>query len=172
MSILMAIFGILLIVAGIFCAITPVATFMATGYFIAIILIIRGIAGIINAFRFRIYGWNLIAGILATVLGILAITRPGGIEIIDSVLIYLLGLWFIFRGCVSVYLSIKVRKLPINNGWSLALIVGVLGIILGVYSLIHPMVSAIAIGLLISLYFIEQGMDIITISRITRRFER
>ena len=172
MSILMSILGILLIVLGIYCAFTPAATFMATGYFIAIVLIISGVAGIINAFRFKVFGWNLIAGILAAALGILALTRPGGTEIIDGFLIYLLGIWFIFRGCVSVYLSLKARKLPINNGWSLALITGVLGIILGFYSLIHPMVSAIAIGLLIAMYFIEQGMDIIAISRIIRRFER
>lgn len=171
MSILMSILGILLIILGIICAATPVATFMASGYFIAIVLIVSGVAGIINAFHFKIYGWNLVVSILAAVLGILAISRPGGTEIIDSILIYLLGLWFIFRGCVSVYLSLKARKLPINNGWGLALVVGVLGIILGIYSLIHPMVPAIAIGLLIALFFIEQGMDIITISRISRRFE-
>ncbi len=172
MSILMALLGILLIILGICCAVTPVATFMATGYFIAFVLIISGIAAVINAFRFRVYGWNLIAGILAVVLGILALTRPGGTEIIDNILIYLLGFWFIFRGCVSVYLSLKARKMPINNGWGLALLVGILGIFLGVYSLIHPIVPAITIGLLIALYFIEQGLDIITISRITRRFER
>lgn len=172
MSILMSVLGILLIIFGICCAFTPVATFMATGYFIAVVLIISGVASIINAFRFRIYGWNLIAGILAAVLGILAITRPGGTEIIDNILIVLLGIWFIFRGCVSVYLALKVRRLPVNNGWGLALIVGVLGIVLGIYSLIHPMVPAIAIGLLIALYFIEQGMDIITVSRIARRFDR
>ena len=172
MSILMSILGILLILLGIGCAVTPVATFMATGYFIAIVLIASGIAGFINAFYFKNYGWNLVASILAVVLGVLAVTRPGGIEIIDGILIYLLGLWFIFRGCVSVYISLKARKLPIGSSWVPALIVGLLGILLGIYSLIHPMVPSIAIGLLIALYLIEQGLDIITVGRISRRFER
>lgn len=171
MTILMSILGILLIILGIFCAITPAATFMATGYVIAIILIVSGIAGIINAFYFRFYGWNLVVSILAAVLGVLAITRPGGTEIIDGLLIYLIGLWFILRGCVSVYLAFKVRKLPVNSDWWMPLVVGILGILIGIYSLVHPMVPSIAIGLLIALYLIEQGMDIITVSWIARRFE-
>ena len=100
----------------------------------------------------------------------LAVTRPGGIEAIDNMLAYLLAFWFILRGCISVYLSLKLKKLRVSANWILGLIIGVLGIALGVYSLIHPVVPAMTIGLLIALYFIEQGLDVITMGRVARSF--
>ena len=172
MFILTTILGILLIVLGICCALTPLATFVAAGHLIAIVVIVSGAAGIITAFCLKEYGWNLIVSILAIVLGILAIARPGGIKIIDNLLIYLLGIWLILRGGVSAYLSFKTQKLPTRNKWGLGLIVGILGIVLGVYALIHPLFSAITIGLLVALCFIEQGIDVITFSRMNRKLQK
>lgn len=170
MSLLLSVTGILLILLGVCCAVTPLAAFAASGYFIAFALISGGIAGIITSVYFKTFGWNLIISILAAALGVLAVTRPGGIEAIDNMLACLLGLWFILRGCISVYLSLKVKKLSVSLAWLPALIVGVLGIFLGVYSLIHPVVPAVTIGLLIAMYYIEQGLDIITMGRIARAF--
>ena len=170
MSMILSILGILLILLGVCCAFTPLTAFMATGYFIAFVLISAGVAGIITSIYYKIFGWNLIISILAAALGALAVTRPGGIEAIDNMLAYLLAFWFILRGCISVYLSLKLKKLRVSANWILGLIIGVLGIALGVYSLIHPVVPAMTIGLLIALCFIEQGLDVITMGRVARSF--
>lgn len=171
MAILMTILGVLLIICGVCCAFTPMATLVAAGYFIAIVLIVSGVAGIYSGFKFKLYGLNFVVSILAVILGVVALVRPGGVEAIDKVLIYLLAIWLLIRGCSSVALSLRVRKLHLGNDWIWGLIIGILGIVLGVYSFIHPAVPAIAIGLLIALYFIEEGIDIIAMSRVAKALE-
>lgn len=168
MSVLLLILGILMIILGISCAVTPLATLAAAGYFIAVVLIVSGISGIITGFQFKVYGMNFVVSILALILGVLAVVRPGGIETIDTILIYLFAAWLLVRGISSVSLSLKLRKLDISNDWILGLITGILGIVLGIYSFIHPSVPAVAIGLLIAFYFIEEGIDIIAISRVVK----
>ena len=168
MSILMMILGILLIICGVCCAFTPLATLAAAGYFIAIVLIVSGVCGIIVGVKFKVFGLNFAVSILAVVLGVIAVARPGGIETIDKVLIYLFAIWLLARGCSSVALSLKARKLPFGNEWIWGLIIGIVSIVLGIYSFIHPVVPAIAIGLLIAFYFIEEGIDIIAMSRVVK----
>ena len=171
MAILMVILGVLLIILGLCCAFTPIATLAAAGYFIAVILIVSGVSGICAGVRFRCYGINFAVSILAVVLGMVALFRPGGIEAIDKVLIFLFAVWLLIRGCSSVALSLRVRKLRLGNDWIWGLIIGILGIILGVYSLINPSVPAVAIGWLIALYFIAEGIDIIAMSRVVKELE-
>lgn len=168
MSILMMILGILLIICGVCCAFTPLATLAAAGYFIAIVLIVSGVCGIIAGAKFKVFGLNFAASILAVVLGMVALFIPGGIESIDKVLIILFAIWLLVRGCASVAMSLKLRKLHLGNDWIWGLIIGILGIVLGIYSFIHPVVPAIAIGLLIAFYFIEEGIDIIAMSRVVK----
>jgi uncharacterized membrane protein HdeD (DUF308 family) len=168
MSALMLILGILLIILGFCCAMTPLATLLAAGYFIAIVLIVSGISGIITGFRYKFYGANFIVSILALILGVLALVRPGGIETVDNILIYLFAAWLLIRGATSVTLSLRLKKLYVSNDWIFGLIIGILGVVLGVYSFIHPSVSAIAIGYLIAFYFIEQGIDVIVMSRVVK----
>ena len=168
MSIIMMILGILLIICGVCCAFTPLATLAAAGYFIAVVLVVSGVSGIITGVRFRLYGINFIVSILAVVLGVFALVRPGGVETIDRVLIYLFAAWLLVRGCTSIALSLRARKLHLGNGWIWGLIIGILGIVLGIYSFVHPVLSAIAIGLLIAFYFIEEGIDIIVMSRVAK----
>lgn len=168
MSVLMVILGVLLIICGVCCAFTPLVTLAAAGYFIAIVLIVSGVSGIITGVRLRFYGLNFAVSILAIVLGVLALVRPGGIEAIDKVLIYLFAIWLLVRGCTTFALSLRLRKLNINHDWIWGMVIGILSIILGIYSFIHPAVSAVAIGLLIAFYFIEEGIDVIATSRVVK----
>lgn len=172
MSVLLLILGILLIVLGFLCAMTPVATLVAAGYLIAAVLIISGISGIITSFMFKVYGLNFAVSILAVALGVLALVRPGGIETIDKVLIYLFAAWLLFRGATSISLSLNLKKLGSGKEWILGLITGILAVALGIYSFIHPTVPAIAIGLLIAFYFIEEGIDTIAVSRVVKQVSK
>jgi uncharacterized membrane protein HdeD (DUF308 family) len=45
----------------------------------------------------------------------------------------------------------------------LSIVLGVVAIILGIYSIAHPAVLAVSLGILISFYFIESGIDMILI---------
>lgn len=168
MGILMMILGVLLIVLGICCAVTPLTTLVAAGYFIAVVLIASGVSGIIAGLKYKLYGSNLIVSILALVLGIMALVKPGGIQTIDSILIYLFAAWLVLKGISSISLSLKLKKLELGNDWIWGLVIGILGILLGIYSFIHPSVPAITIGLLIAFYFIETGIDTIAMGRVVK----
>lgn len=168
MGILMMILGVLLIVLGICCAVTPLTTLVAAGYFIAAVLIVSGVSGIIAGLKYKLYGSNLIVSILALVLGVIALVKPGGIQTIDTILIYLFAAWLVLRGISSISLSLQLKKLELGNDWILGLIIGILGIALGIYSFVHPSVPAITIGLLIAFYFIETGIDTIAMGRVVK----
>ena len=172
MSVLLLILGILLIVLGVLCAMTPMATLVAAGYLIAAVLIISGISGIITSFMYKVYGVNFVVNILAVVLGVLAMVRPGGIQTIDNILIYLFAAWLLFRGATTISLSLNLKKLGSGSEWILGLITGILAVALGIYSFIHPTVPAIAIGLLIAFYFIEEGIDTIAVSRVVKKVSK
>ena len=43
------------------------------------------------------------------------------------------------------------------------MIAGILGVIAGVYSFAHPVLTAVTAGVLIGLYFIEVGIDMIAL---------
>ena len=162
MFILSIIAGVLLIIGGVACLFHPGATFLQTGYLLAILMLIYGVVGIINVIRKRADVIELIMDIPAVVIGIIAIIRPGTTLVLDGMMVYLVAAWFVIQGVVSIYLSIKVRR--IQSGWIWGLILGILGLVLGIYSFIHPMVSALTIGMLVGFYLIEAGLNLIVVS--------
>ena len=159
MIVLSVIVGIILMLGGISCLFSPAATFFSTGYFIAILMLVYGIVGIINVIRKRALPITLIADILAIIVGIFAIFRPMNTLVIDAILAYLVAAWFVIHGAISIYASIMVRKTA--NGWYWGLIMGIIGLLVGIYSFFHPMVSALMIGILIGIYLMEAGLSMI-----------
>ena len=161
MTVLSIILGVLLIFGGISCLFTPLATFLSTGYFLAILLLVYGIMGLVKAFRKRAAVLEGVVSVLAILVGLFAIFRPGSQEVFDAVLLVLLACWFLIQGVVSVVISIRTR--PVNRYWVLTLIAGILGIVLGLYSFAHPMAAALTAGYLIGFYFLQAGFDLITL---------
>lgn len=162
MVVLSIIVGILLMMGGIACLFSPGATFLASGYVVAILLLIYGIVGIVNVVRKRAHPVMLIVDILAIIIGIIAIIKPGSTLAIDVLMTYLLAAWFVVQGGVSIFVSIKARA--VQSGWVFGLILGIIGVLLGIYSFFNPMVSALAIGILIGIYLIEAGLSMIVLA--------
>lgn len=170
MTVLSIILGVLLILGGIGCMFTPLATFLSTGYFLAIMLIVYGVAIIVRVCRKEAGALELVLAVLAILAGLLAIFRPGQTLVFDRLILYMIAAWMLVQGCVSLFMSIRVRhECP---GWFWGVIVGVLGIILGIYSFAHPMVTALSTGILIGLYFIEMGIDTIVLGTAIGQIER
>ena len=162
MVVLSVIVGIILIMGGIACLFSPAATFLQTGYFIAILMLIYGIVGIVNVIKKREHPLTLIMHILAIIIGIFAIFRPMSTLVLDTILAYTVAAWFVIQGVVTIYLSITVRKAA--KGWVWGLIMGIIGMLLGIYSFVHPTLSALMIGILIGIYLIEAGLNMIVLA--------
>ncbi len=162
MVILSIIIGVFLMIGGFSCMMSPAQPFFETGYFIAILMLVYGVAGIVRVIGRRASAVELVMHIPAVIIGLISIFKPGTTLIIDAMMIYCVAVWFIIQGAVSIYVSLVARG--VKKGWILGLILGILGVILGIYSLFHPMVPALTIGFLIGFYFIEAGLDMIVLA--------
>ena len=169
MKVITIILGVILTILGIVCFFSPGETFLATGYFLAILLLVYGIIGIINVIRKFSSPITLFASIPAVIIGAIALFRPGSAGAFDALILYLFAAWFVVEGIVNIVVSIKTRF--INRGWVLGLITGIIAVILGAYSFAHPSVSAIAIGVLVGIYLVEAGITLIVIGTTIRNIE-
>lgn len=159
MTILCIILGILLIGGGVSLMLTPLATFMAVGFIIGIGLLVYGIIGLANSIKYKLGALAIITNVLAIIVGIICFIRPGATLAIDTVILYIIGAYFVLHGILSVVLAFRERK--DNSRWFLELIVGILSVAVGVFTFIYPEVPAVAMGILIGLFFIESGISLI-----------
>jgi uncharacterized membrane protein HdeD (DUF308 family) len=167
MTALFMIFGVLLIIAGVALMATPLITFMSAGYFIIILFFLWGIYGIVRGVRQKHYGGDFFFAILSLILGIIGLIIPNAAALVnDHMLLYLAAGWFIVHGIMSIAAAIGSRSKGDDTGSVvLCIVLGVLELIIGIYSILHPGMMAIALGILIGIYFIESGINMIVFGR-------
>lgn len=164
---LIVIIGTLMIIGGISLAGTPLVTFVSAGYFIIALFFIAGLIGILRAVHEKRYDKDFIFAILSLILGIAGLVTPGAPALNNYALLYMAAAWLFIHGALSIISAIASRG-QVNG--TLFMIIGIiLGIIeigLGVYSIAHPAVLAMNIGMLIGFYYIEQGFNTIIIGSV------
>ena len=143
---------------------TPLITMMELGYFLIILLFVYGIAHIVRAVSGKDYGLEFIYGILSVILGFLIIVVPGLKTMTSGMLLYIMAGWFVVQGILSIYRAVKMKKDNGGAGWIWGICAGVLCILMGLYSAVHPMVLALTLGLMVGFYFIVSGVDMIAMS--------
>jgi len=164
MSVLSIILGILTIICGIALMFTPLITFMSTGVFLIILFFIQGVVGIIVSISEKNYGRRFIFSIFSLILGVLGMVIPGAAAMNNSIILILTALWLLVRGVLTIVAAIESKRNGATTGiMVLGIILGVLDIILGIYSFAHPMVLAISLGILIGFYFIDSGVNMIVL---------
>ncbi len=164
MKIFMIIIGVLMALCGISCMCTPVITFLEAGYFLVILLLVYGISAVIKAVVRKEFGIPFLFGILSVILGVVIMVVPGLKLMTDGMLIYIMAVWFLMQGVVSIFMSFRQKKLAQGKGWIGTLVLGILGVLLGMYSLAHPVLLAFTFGVLVGVYFIESGINMIVIA--------
>lgn len=164
MKIFTIILGVIMALCGVSCMCTPIMTFLEAGYFLVILLFVYGIAGIVRAIMRKEYGMPFFFGILSVILGVVIMAVPGLKLMTDGMLIYMMAAWFLVQGIVNILVSLKQKKAAEGKGWIWTLILGILGVLLGIYSLVHPMLLAFTFGILVGIYFIESGISLIAMA--------
>lgn len=162
MKVLSYILGVILAIGGIVCLFNPENTFFATGYIMAISLLIYGISGIVNVIMKRTLPIFLLSCIPATILGIIAIIRPGTTLVFDALMLGLFAAWFIIQGITTIIMSVQLRRQI--RGWGFPLAIGIISTIVGIYAFIYPQIAIFAIGIMIGIFLIETGIDIIALT--------
>lgn len=161
MKVFMIVFGVLLILGGVSCLATPLLTLLETGYFLAMLLLIYGIISIVGGVTSKNYGVNFIYGILSAILGFVILFVPGLSGATSTMLMFIMAGWFVVKGITSIYGAVKAKETQEGSMWIWSIVAGVLAILMGIYSAIHPLVLAVAVGIMISMYFIISGVDMI-----------
>jgi uncharacterized membrane protein HdeD (DUF308 family) len=73
----------------------------------------------------------------------------------------MLAAWIVLEGIVTIITSAAVSRLAGGGMWILQLIIGILAVIIGGYTFVHPLVLVVSIGILIGIFFVETGITMI-----------
>ena len=165
MKIFTIIFGVLIAICGLSCIFTPLVTFLEAGYFLVILLFVYGTVGIIRSVSDKTYGIDFVFDILSIILGIVILVVPGLKLMTDGMLIYMMAFWFMLQGAINIFQSFRQKKVTKGLGWVWTLTLGILGVLVGIYSVVHPMLLALTFGILVGIYFIESGISMIVMAQ-------
>lgn len=165
MKAVLCVLGVLMGLCGIALATTPILTFWETSYFFIVLLLIYGAAAISRGISKREFGGNFLFGILSIVAGLLILFVPGLKFMTSNTIIYMMAIWFLLQGGVSIAIGLRGKKKAAveTRKWLGNILIGVLCLILGVYSLIHPVALAFSVGMLIGIYFIISGINLVVL---------
>ena len=158
MTILFTVMGILSIIAGFSMLATPLLTFISLGHCIVMLFFINGVLGVVRGFIEKNYGKGFFLSILSLILGIIGFTVPGMADLNNFILLYLAAGWFLLHGVLAILDAIRNREETGTGFMIIGVILGVLELIMAVYSIAHPALLAIQLGLLAGFYFIETGV--------------
>lgn len=169
MKILGIIFGILMVIGGIYCVASPGATFMTLLVILAITMIESAIANLILWIKIKKIGGKngrLIANaIISAIAGIGLLTNAYAQFFTADIMLIAIALIVLVGGVELIAKSFVIKKIALRkNIWILALIIGILMTIAGIMSLINPASLALTIGTLVGIDIVMAGFGVIAIS--------
>jgi uncharacterized membrane protein HdeD (DUF308 family) len=161
----LVLFGILMVAAGLCAVVWPGPTVLVLAVLFGIQLIVSGIFSFINAFAADESGgmrvWNVILGLLGILVGLYAVRH-----IIVSVvaLALLIGIYWVAYGIAQIYTAIANRELP-HRGWMG--FIGALSVIAGIIVIAWPGPSLVTLAIVLGVWLIIYGiMEIVLAFRV------
>lgn len=158
--------GLCMVLLGIFTIFRPQSMFTWMAVIYGLLAIITGVCDIvfyIKTERYTGFGpaISLISGILSVMAGAVLLAHPGIGKWILSVLF---PLWFIAHCISRLALSNTIRLAAGKVHYCISLAVNVLGLILGVMMIFHPVITFVTAGTLVGIYLIASGVETVVIA--------
>lgn len=153
--------GILLIGLGVYSLFKPMQSLMGLMILYGVGAVVSGVGDIILYCRLEKYmGFgptvSLISGVVSLLVGIVLMLHPGAGSWAALVLF---PLWFLCR-CIGRIAHLSYARPMISRGYfTFALIVNILGLILGVLMLIYPRLSLVSLNLILAFVLLLTGVD-------------
>jgi uncharacterized membrane protein HdeD (DUF308 family) len=146
--------GVVYVIAGLIALSSVVFATRVTVFVVGIMMLISGVAEVINAFQFKSWGkfliW-LLLGALYIVAGLLTFENP---LLAASVLTLLLGVALVVSGVMRIVLAFSMRE---GMSWTTLVLSGIVSLLLGLIILVHwPVSSLFVLGTLL-------GVDLLII---------
>lgn len=101
----------------------------------------------------------LLHGVIGVLFGLMLFTMP---LVSVLVLVYMFAFTLIFDGAISAYIGVKLKNK--TSEWWIVLFGGILGVILGVISIIYPNITAIVLLMMVAIWTITTGITQILVA--------
>ncbi|MET3644392.1 HdeD family acid-resistance protein [Streptococcus gallinaceus] len=148
--------GIFSVLAGFQMLMNPAISLASMTILFAIVFTVQGISEIINHFKAEEkYDWNLFDGIVTLIIALILFSSSF-IEMVRFVP-FIISFWALTDGITKTLVGFKIRKSDDSIGNPL-LALGILGIIVGLIMLGHPLMTGLFISYTIAFFFIYQGI--------------
>jgi len=154
--------GIVYLVTGIIALGSVVMATAASVFVVGIMMVIAGVAEVINAFQIKTWGsfllWILL-GALYIVAGFVTFENP---LLAAVVLTLILGVVLVASGIMRIILAFNMRE---GSAWVWVVISGIITLLLGAVILAHwPVSSLFALGIFLGVDLVIAGVSWIAIS--------
>ena len=156
-------FGIISLVAGVAVLAWPGRTLIVVAVLFGIQLVVTGIFRFVAAFASE----DLTGGtrVLLAVLGVLSLII--GLYAVRHVLVtllalaLLLGIYWIVNGAVELFVALSAHAVP-GRGWTV--VMGVLSVLAGLLVLVYPAISLLTLVVVLSVWLLVLGLMEITLA--------
>jgi uncharacterized membrane protein HdeD (DUF308 family) len=161
-------FGIVSLLAGIAVLVWPDRTLIVVAVLFGIQLIVAGIFRFVAAFATDdLTGGTRVLlallGVLSLIIGLYAVRH---VYVTLLALALLLGIFWIINGATELFMALSHKEMP-ERGWTGVL--GVLSIIAGIILLAYPGISLVTLAVLLSVWLLVLGIMEISLAFRVRR---
>ena len=150
--------GLIALALGIFIFAKPLDSVAAFALVIAIWALVTGIAQFVDGIELRSvlpHWWLLLlGGVVSVGFGIAALYYYPTLSLAFAVI--WVAYWLLVSGFFGIYIALQERKMHTSWGWTLAF--GILSVVAGVYAIISPNLTLVAIMGLIAGFAIVAGI--------------
>ena len=165
--------GVLYILLGIVALVIPETMQKTLGYLIGIVLIVAGavsmICYLLRDARDNYYHNEFVFGLVGIVVGVAVLYK---VEVIISLIPFILGILVLFRGCSKLQDAIDLKRLSYGS-WVGMLVVAVINIILGIVLICNPFKAAVLLFRVLGVGLILSGAsDCFSTIYFARKFRR
>ena len=145
-GIVVALFGLILLVA-------PGASLVFLVWLLGIYLLIAGIFRFVGIFLdSSSWGWKLAAGILSLIAGLAILSNPlWSTTVASTWLVILVGFLAMLQGAAGLIVALQ------GGGWSMGAL-SVLGILLGLFLVINPLIGVAALTFILAIFMLIGGV--------------
>lgn len=174
MKVFNCILGVFAVFGSLYCMFFPGATFLGGGWIAAFLLGVMGICSIFEYVRNRKDSDNakkkilaangvmeLVFGIGAAVLSILALISPVVRGMLDIIILLLFVFWLVYSGVSGIFRAVAIKKLHGGKIWIFSLIMSILLVVTGLYAATHLVYAAFSIGYMIGIAVMVYGVRLI-----------
>jgi uncharacterized membrane protein HdeD (DUF308 family) len=145
--------GIVVALLGLILLVAPGASLVFLVWLLGIYLLIAGIFRIIGIFLdASSWGWKLAGGILSLIAGLAILSNPlWSTTLASTWLVILVGFLAMLQGAAGLVVALQ------GGGWGMGAL-SVLGILLGLFLVINPLIGAATLTLILAIFMLIGGV--------------